>query len=116
MVLEDELSGVWLEGEELDGDVLEGEELCGELLCDELSDGEELDGYELDGEVLEGEVLEGEVLWVELGLVADGEALVLPVCELCDCELLVSGVVGCDEPLLCATTHIEDSNRIAVIR
>jgi hypothetical protein len=77
-----------------------------------------LDGEVLDGEVLEGEVLEGEVLWVELllGLVADGEALVLPVCELCDCELLVSGVVGCEEPLLCATTHTEDSNRIAVIR
>jgi hypothetical protein len=59
--------------------------------------------------VLDGEVLEGEVLCVELGLVLDG------VCVLCVCELLVSGVVDCDEPL-CATTHTDDSNRIAVIR
>ena len=54
-------------------------------------------------------VLEGEVLCVELGLVVDG------VCVLCVCELLASGVVDCDEPL-CATTHTDDSNRIAVIR
>ncbi len=54
------------------------------------------------------------MLCVELlGLVVVGELVVL--CELCDCELLVSGVVGCDE-LLCATTHTDDSNRIAVIR
>jgi len=67
--------------------------------------------------VLDGEVLDGDVLCVELllGLAVDGEVLVLPVCELCDCELLVSGVVDCDEPL-CATTHTDDSNRIAVIR
>ena len=86
MVVEVELSGVWLvwpEGVVLDGD--------------------ELDGYELDG----------EVLWVELlGVVVVCELVVL--CELCDCEL-VSGVVDCDE-LLCATTHTDDSNRIAVIR
>jgi hypothetical protein len=58
-------------------------------------------------------VLDGDVLCVELlGLAVDGEVLELPVC---DCELLVSGVVDCDEPL-CATTHSDDSNRIAVIR
>lgn len=58
-------------------------------------------------------MLEGEVLCVELlGVVVVCELVVL--CELCDCEL-VSGVVDCDE-LLCATTHTDDSNRIAVIR
>jgi hypothetical protein len=76
-----------------------------------------LDGVWLEGEVLEGEVLEGELLCgiVLLGLVLWGELVVLLGCELCDCELLLSGVVDCGE-LLCATTHTEDSNRIAVIR
>jgi hypothetical protein len=69
-----------------------------------------LEGEELDGEALEGELLCGIVL---LGLVVEGELLLLPVWVLCDCGLLVSGVW---EPLLCATTHTDDSNRIAVIR
>jgi hypothetical protein len=70
-----------------------------------------LEGEELDGEALEGELLCGIVL---LGLAVDGVLLLFPDCVLCDCELLVSGV--CAEPLLCATTHTDDNNRIAVIR
>jgi hypothetical protein len=83
-----------------------------ELSGDWLLDGVWLDGVWLEGEVLEGELLCGIVL---LGLLLEGELVVVLDCELCVCELLVSGVVDCDE-LLCATTHTEDNNRIAVIR
>jgi hypothetical protein len=96
------VDGVWLDGVWLEGEVLEGELLCGIVLL----------GLLLEGEVLEGELLCGIVL---LGLLLEGELVVVLDCELCVCELLVSGVVDCDE-LLCATTHTEDSNRIAVIR
>jgi hypothetical protein len=100
VVVVDDGSVVWLEGVWLEGVWLEGVWLEGVVL-----DGEELDGYELDGEVLDGDVLCVELL----GLVVVCELVVL-----CDCEL-VSGVVDCGE-LLCATTHTDDSNRIAVIR